>query len=89
MVQDTPDPDDDEEAWVTASRRADVLRRLLESDTGRLQGKAVAAMAAFFADVRQAFARITNAASAAMGATIDRWLGRLPPCNRELLTGCG
>ena len=46
-------------------------------------------MAAFFADVRQTFARITNAASAAMGATIDRWLGRLPPCFRELLTGRG
>ncbi len=89
MVQDTPDPDDDEEAWVTASRRADVLCRLLESDAGRRQGKAVAAMAAFFVDVRQAFAPITSAASAAIGATIDRWLGRYPPCSRELLTGRG
>jgi transposase len=46
MAQDTSDlDDDDDEAWATASQRADVIRQLLGGDIGRLKGEAVAAAA--------------------------------------------
>jgi hypothetical protein len=45
MVQDTSERDDDQEAWATASHRADIIRSLLEGDIGRLEEEAVAAAA--------------------------------------------
>ena len=45
MAGSAPDPDDDEEAWAVASQRADVIRGLLERESGRLSGDAVAAAA--------------------------------------------
>jgi hypothetical protein len=91
MVQAAPDPDDDEEVWATASRelipkawRASEPVRLVDARTILL-----AAMVAFFTNVRQAFARITDTASATMTPAIDRWLYKLPTCTRELLSGRG
>lgn len=49
----------------------------------------LAAMAAFFADVRRAFTQITDSASATMTPALNRWLYKLPPCTRELVTGRG
>jgi hypothetical protein len=89
MVQAAPDPDDDEEVWATASRelipkawRASEPVRLVDARTILL-----AAMAAFFANVRQAFAPITDTASATMTPAIDRWLYKLRTCTHELLSG--
>jgi TniQ len=44
-----------------------------------------AAMAAFFADVRLGFRRITDRASATMMVVVDRWFDELPSVSRELL----
>jgi hypothetical protein len=41
----------------------------------------LAAMEIFFHNVRQAFAQITDSASATMTSVIDRWLYRLPPAS--------
>lgn len=45
----------------------------------------LAAMAAFFADARCGFKRITNSASAAMMVVVDRWFNALPTVSREWL----
>lgn len=44
-----------------------------------------AAMAAFFADVRLGFRRITDRASATMMVVVDRWFNGLPTVSRKLL----
>jgi hypothetical protein len=49
----------------------------------------LAAMEAFLEDACQAFRRVTNVASGATTATLNRWFVRLPPHSRQLLHGPG
>ena len=45
----------------------------------------LAAMEIFLQDASQAFTRVTQAAAGTTTATLDRWLGNLPPHSRHLL----
>jgi hypothetical protein len=73
------DPDEDDLAWTKASRRANVIRRLLESGNGHLTPSAVASAILELISVDLAcFASLPDIGRlAATSAFLPMWRGRL------------